>query len=141
MSETQHDNALTHGAAGASSNGASSNSASSTNADRNIPMWQVTPELDVFESASHYLIVLNVPGATPESVDVQAIGTELHVRAEQSPAPGQADVALAAFERHLELPGEVDASSASAKLRDGVLEINIQKSAAARRVRIPVNAN
>jgi HSP20 family protein len=137
MSTTHSDNALTNGAPTASSkpNGSSSKQGSNT------PVWQVTPELDVFENATHYLIVLDVPGATAESVDVQVMGTELHVRAEQAPAPGQADVALAAFERHLELPGEVDASSASAKLRDGVLEINVQKSAAARRVRIPVNAN
>ena len=137
MSTTHDQNALTHGAHDVSSKPG----ASAPQPGVSAPTWQVTPELDVFESATHYLIVLNVPGATPESVDVQAIGTELHVRASQSPAPGQADVALAAFERHLELPGEVDASSASAKLRDGVLEISIQKSAAARRVRIPVNAN
>ena len=137
MSTTQESNALTNGAPGVSSKP----DASSSKRDGSVPIWQVTPELDVFESATHYLIVLDVPGATPESVNVQAIGTELHVRAQQAPAPGQGDVALAAFERHLELPGEVDASSASAKLRDGVLEINIQKSAAARRVRIPVNAN
>jgi HSP20 family protein len=131
MSQTHDDNALTNGAP----------NASSSKGDGNIPIWHVTPDLDVFESPTQFLIVLNVPGATPDSVNVQAIGTELHVRAEQAPTPGQADVALAAFERRLELPGEVEASSASAKLRDGVLEINIQKSAAARRVRIPVNAN
>jgi HSP20 family protein len=131
MSETHENNALTNGAP----------NASSSKRDDRTPIWNVTPELDVHESATEYLILLNVPGATPESVNVQAIGTELHVRAEQAPTAGQADVALATFERHLELPGEVDASSASANLRDGVLEIKIQKSAAARRVRIPVNAN
>jgi HSP20 family protein len=105
------------------------------------PLWQATPELDVYESANEYLIVLNVPGASPESVDVQVLGSELHVRAEQAASAHHRDVALAAFERRFELPSEVDANSASAKLRDGVLEIQIQKSAAARRVQIPVNAN
>lgn len=103
--------------------------------------WQVTPELDVYESESGYLIHLNVPGAAADSVNVQVVGAELHVRAEQAPVAGRVDVALSAFERHFELPSEVDAGSASAELRQGVLEIRIAKSAAARRVRIPVNAN
>ena len=103
--------------------------------------WQVTPELDVYENERGYLIQLNVPGASPESVNVQVIGAEVQVRAEQAPVAGRSDVALSAFQRHFELPSEVDASTASAQLRDGVLEIRIAKSAAARPVRIPVNAN
>jgi HSP20 family protein len=103
--------------------------------------WQVTPELDVYENEGGYLIQLNVPGASAESVNVQVIGAELHVRAEQAPVEGRGDVALSAFERHIELPSDLDPSSATAQLRDGVLEIRIEKSAAARRVRIPVNAN
>jgi HSP20 family protein len=103
--------------------------------------WQATPELDVHESAGQYWILANVPGASPDSVDVQVVGNTVHIRAEQAPSTRHADVALVAFERRLELPSEVDSSSASAQLRNGVLEIEIQKSAAARRVKIPVNAN
>jgi HSP20 family protein len=103
--------------------------------------WQVTPELDVYENEGGYLIHMNVPGASPESVNVQVIGAEVQVRAEQAPVEGRRDVALSAFQRHFELPSDVDASSATAQLRDGVLELRIEKSAAARRVRIPVNAN
>lgn len=131
MSTIQNDQALTNGAASAEAAPARAENA----------YWQVAPELDVFENESGYLLYLNVPGASAESVNVQVVGAELHVRAEQAPIQGRDDVALSAFERHLELPSEVDASSATAELRDGVLEIRIQKSAAARRVRIPVNAN
>lgn len=131
MSDMQKEQPLTNGAP----------NASTAQMAGKPPLWHATPELDVYESANEYLIVLNVPGASPESVNVQVIGTELHVRAEQAASPRFTDVALAAFERRLELPSEVDADSASAKLRDGVLEIQIQKSAAARRVQIPVNAN
>lgn len=100
-----------------------------------------TPELDVYESDGEYLVILDVPGASPDSINVQVVGAELHVRAEQAAAPRHADVARAAFERHFELPSEVDPSSAVAELRDGVLEIRLQKSSAARRVKIPVSAN
>jgi HSP20 family protein len=131
MSTIQNDQAL--------SNGAATPEAAPARAPSGF--WQVTPELDVYENESGYLIQLNVPGATPESVNVQVLGAELHVRAEQAPSAGMKDIALSAFERHLELPSELDPASASAELRDGVLQIRIQKSAAARRVRIPVNAN
>jgi len=126
-----------------------SNDTAPSNGKAKAPFLHATPELDVYESGNEYLIVLDVPGASAESVNVQVIGTELFVRAEQS-AParaaangkaGHADIALAAFERHLELPGEVDSNSAVAELRDGILEIRIQKSASARRVKIPVSAN
>jgi HSP20 family protein len=105
------------------------------------PFWHATPELDVYESANEYLVLLNVPGASPESVNVQVVGNELYVRAEQAASPRHKDVVLAAFERRLELPSEVDGNSATARLRDGVLEIQVQKSVAARRVKIPVSTN
>jgi len=105
------------------------------------PFWRAAPEMDVYESASEFLMVLDVPGASADSVDVQVLGKELSVRAEQAPSPNQGDVALATFERRVDLPTEVDANSATAVLRDGVLEIRITKSAAARRVKIAVNAN
>lgn len=136
MRDIQNDQALTNGAPDASMAQRTAPPGAGSQ-----PLWQATPELDVYESANEYLILLNVPGASPESVNVRVMGTALHVRAEQAASPRFADVALAAFERRLELPSEVDADSASAKLRDGVLEIQIQKSAAARRVQIPVSAN
>lgn len=104
-------------------------------------LWRRAAELDVYESASEFLVLLNVPGATPDSVDVQVVGNELHVRAEQAASAAHAAAARAAFERHFELPADVEAGSAVAELRAGVLEVRIQKSASARRVKIPVSAN
>lgn len=144
MSTIQNDQALSNGTNGSMTNGTVANATATSEAAPSPArgaFWRVTPELDVYESESGYLIQLNVPGATPESVNVQVLGAELHVRAEQAPSPGMKDIALSAFERHLELPSELDPTSASAELRDGVLQIRIEKSAAARRVRIRVNAN
>lgn len=112
-----------------------------TNGQTKAPFWHASAEVDVYESGSEYLIVLDVPGASPDSVNVEVIGTDLFVRAQQAPSSRHADIALAAFERRLALPSEVDSSSAVAELRDGVLEIRIQKSATARRVKIPVSTN
>ena len=105
------------------------------------PAWRAAPELDLYESDTELLVLLNVPGASAASIDVQVIANELHVRAEQAAATGHTDIARGAFERRFELPAEVDASSAAAELRDGVLEVRLQKKASARRVKIPVSAN
>jgi HSP20 family protein len=118
-----------------------SNDKALANGQGKAPFWHVTPQLDLYESATEYLIVVDVPGASASSVNVEVIGNELFVRAEQATSPGQNDIAVAAFERRVELPAEVDSSSAAAQLRDGVLEVRVQKTATARRVKIPVRAN
>lgn len=103
--------------------------------------WRFAPNVDVYENADQFLIQLDVPGASAESVDVQVIGTTLHVRAEQANVESNPDAPLSIFERELELPAEVEPESAAAQLKDGVLEIRIDKGRAARRVKIPVGSN
>jgi HSP20 family molecular chaperone IbpA len=87
------------------------------------------------------LLVIEVPGATVESLSIQIVGKELQLHAQRPASAGGSDVALTSFERRIELPAEVDANSAAAKLDSGVLEIRISKAASARRVKIPVNSN
>ena len=117
------------------------NPSEQTNGAPKAAVWRATPELDVYESSGELWILLDVPGATAESVNVQVTGTELLVRAEQARSQHRDDATLTVFERRIELPTEVDANSAAAELRDGVLEIKLAKSSAARRVKIPVNTN
>lgn len=106
-----------------------------------VPLWRVTPELDLYESDSEYLLQLDVPGASPEGLHIQMLGTSLQIRAERASAAEGGDVALLTFERSVELPAEVDPDSARAQLKNGILEIRISKSSAARRVRIPITSN
>ena len=106
-----------------------------------VPLWRVTPELDLYESDGEYLLQLDVPGASPERLHIQMLGTSLQIRAERAAAAEGGDVALLSFERSVELPAEVDPDSARAQLKNGILEIRISKSSAARRVRIPITTN
>lgn len=135
MSEMQLEKTTTNGVAKAplASNGVAK-----------APLWHVTPEMDLYESGDEYLIQLDVPGASADSLNVQVVGTRVSIRAEQAAgAATEANraAALTAFERQLDLPADVDPDSASAELRHGVLEIRIAKSASSRRVKIKVNAN
>lgn len=101
---------------------------------------RVVPAVDIYENDTEFLVHIDVPGVKVESIDVQALGTELMVRAEQAPSGVDAEAAVGAFERVVQLPGDVDASSASAHVANGVLEIRVQKSASARRTRIAVRS-
>jgi HSP20 family protein len=103
--------------------------------------WRVTPDADVYENEVEYLIQFDVPGASAESINVQVLGTELRVRAEQAPGERDTHATMVAFERQVNLPAEIDADSAAAQLKNGVLEIRVSKSASARRVKIPVSVN
>jgi HSP20 family protein len=100
--------------------------------------FRVTPAADIYENETEFLVHIDVPGVKIDSIDVQALGAELTVRAEQTPASVDAEAIVSAFERVVQLPGEVDATTASAHVENGVLEIKVQKSASARRMRIPV---
>src|SRR5688500_14004606 len=104
-----------------------------------LPIWRVTPQCDLYESDGEFLVVIDMPGATVESLSVQIVGTELQLCAQRAPSPQGADVATTTFERSIQLPAEVDADSASANLEAGVLEIRVSKAASSRRVKIPVN--
>ena len=131
MSHTQLDKASSHPAP---SNGHLKGAAQA-------PIWRVTPQCDLYESDSEYLLVIDMPGATVESLSVQIVGTELQLRAQRPAPPEGSDVAITTFERRIGLPAEVDANSAAAKLESGVLEVRVSKAASARRVKIPVRTN
>jgi HSP20 family protein len=100
--------------------------------------FRVTPAADIYESENEFLVHIDVPGVQIDTLDVQALGAELSVRAKQSPAAVDTEAVLTAFERVVQLPAEVDANTASAHVENGVLEIRIQKSPSARRTRIAV---
>lgn len=118
-----------------------SSHATAMNGAAKVPLWRVTPELDLYESDDEYLLQLDLPGASPERLNIQTLGNTLQIRAEETPAAHGADVARTVYDRIVNLPADVDADSASAQLRNGILEIRIAKGAAARRVRVPVRGN
>lgn len=113
----------------------------SNGAGKAPPRWHVTPDVDLYESEGEYLLELDIPGASLPSLNVQVLGRTLEVRAEQAADASNDQSAPATFERRLELPNDVDPDTASAQLKDGVLQLRIAKSASARRVRIPVSVS
>jgi HSP20 family protein len=103
------------------------------------------PAMDVIEGPDSILILVDVPGITPEQLDVSVAGNLLTVQGVH-PAPIlAADESLARHERphgqikrSIPLPASVNAESITAECTLGVLRIRIAKTEREKVRRVPV---
>jgi len=105
------------------------------------------PAVDIVDEGSELVCQVELPGCKPENVDVACHGRGLLVTAQSEPdidlgALVQAERGLqATYRRSILLPAEVQPSGAKARLRDGVLTINLPKVEATEGTRrIPVES-
>ncbi|MGB2780157.1 MAG: Hsp20/alpha crystallin family protein, partial [Phycisphaerae bacterium] len=96
------------------------------------PDW--TPAVDITELADRYEITVELAGVRREDIEVSTENRQLIVsgcRADPSPHPKvrvyQMEIEQGRFRRRLLLPDDADAESISARCRDGLLRIQIQK--------------
>lgn len=87
---------------------------------------------DLLENEEAYLLVIDLPGATPECTSISTTDGRLTVRADRDRGlPSDAEPIqierpqVLAFE--LPLPADADATSARASLADGLLEVTIPR--------------
>ncbi|MFB6113570.1 MAG: Hsp20/alpha crystallin family protein [Halodesulfurarchaeum sp.] len=90
------------------------------------------PFVDVLESTDAYLVVLDVPGATAETVDITARDRRLDVEAireKQLPAGFEyrSEDRPVFSETTIPVPPDGDPKAASARVERGVLEIDIPR--------------
>jgi HSP20 family protein len=95
------------------------------------PLWE--PPADIFESESEILICIALPGARPESVNVQVTANGIVVSAERVLPPEfqrmrvrRLEIPYGRFERHLELAGGRYVVSERC-LADGCLTVRLTK--------------
>jgi HSP20 family protein len=103
-----------------------------------------SPPVDVYETPEDILVVVEVPGVEPASIDLAATGNVLTMKgvkaAGELPEP-QVHVRerlFGAFHRQITLPNEVDFDKAEAAINQGVLTVRLPKRTAARTRTIPV---
>lgn len=110
---------------------------------------RVTPSVDVVEDEKAFRVSVELPGMSDKDVAVTLDDRTLVIRGEkkEEKEKKEKDVyrrerAYGSFRRTIELPGEVDAAKIEAKFRDGVLTIDLPKTAESQqRVKqIPVKA-
>lgn len=99
------------------------------------------PPIDLGEHEHCYVIHVEVPGVSADKIDVSILGDSVTIRGQKNPPPGidgnagsplREERRFGAFSRSIELPPGIDADKLSARCSDGVLEITIPKSAAAK---------
>jgi len=106
------------------------------------------PLVDIEDKGDEYVVYINVPGFSKDEVKVRVTEDFVEVFAEHS-EERKKEIAsknyvmrervYEGFKRRIELPAKVRPESASAYLKDGVLEIHLPKSEAAREIEISIS--
>lgn len=104
-----------------------------------------SPPVDVGRTAEEFVVVVDLPGVSPDAIDIEATATTLVVRAERRPTQASPDARLClserqlgVFARHLVLDAAVDVERVSACHEAGVLTIRMRLATRPDRRRITV---
>ncbi len=106
------------------------------------PPRQWPPPFDVFETGEHYVLLFDLPGIEPGSVDVEYENRVLSVSGERTRPeigePRRIGRAYGEFTQTVALPEGVDPDQIQADYREGVLELRVPKPTERRPRRIAI---
>jgi HSP20 family protein len=108
------------------------------------PTHTYRPEIDIRETAEEFLVIADVPGATPESIDLTVDQGVLTLRAGVQPRDPTGsrrvvrEYGVGSYERSFRIGEGVDAEKIAAELKDGVLTLRLPKSETTRARKIKV---
>lgn len=96
------------------------------------------PDVDILERSDAYVIYADLPGVDEKSVDVRLerglllLDARLATFPESDWSPLHTEYRLGSYHREFHLSEDIDAGGVSAKMRSGVLELQLPKSAETR---------
>ena len=105
-----------------------------------------TPPTDIYETADAYTMLLEMPGADPESLDVTLDKQMLTVSARATPSTPPnytlvySEYQLGNYERAFSLSDQIDEENNDAVFELGVLRLKLPKSKESRAKKISVKA-
>lgn len=105
-----------------------------------LPNWTTLP-LSMWEDESAYHVEIDAPGVSEKDVELTVQDGELIVRGERKSEGRQGGYdsrSYGRFEQRIGLPAAVDAEKVTATLKNGVLEVALPKSEAAKPRRIAI---
>jgi len=107
------------------------------------PVSTVSPTVDVYENGEELLLIADVPGATPEGIDVRLDQGLLTIQAKREAETTTARNVAAGhrardYFRVFSVPSEIDATKIDAQLSNGVLQIRLPKADSIKPRRIEV---
>jgi HSP20 family protein len=110
--------------------------------------WQgfYTPLADIEELEDHYLVEVELPGIRKEDVSVEVQGRRFVVEAEHRERERKGDFRTktrTTGRLHYEavLPSEIDESTISAELNDGILAVRLPKAETARKKKVEIRSS
>lgn len=105
----------------------------------------VTPAVDIYEMPEGLVVMADVPGVTPNHLDVRVDNNILTIRAQAEPShlaePTYREYQLVNYFRQFELSDKVDQSKISADLKHGVLTLTLPKAEEAKPRKIAVSVS
>lgn len=111
------------------------------------PRWLRTPPIDIFETDEGLVLRADLPGVTPESLELQVQDNRLTLFGRsQTDLPDEGrlvhqEYRVGDFLRSFILSDDVDHDRISAKLSDGVLELNLPRAPKAKPRKIQVQTD
>ncbi len=113
--------------------------------DRTYSLMQKWPMMDLTDRDSDYLLTVEVPGFKKEDVEILVGDRAVDIRAstnqkreEKTQEYLRRERAASSFHRRVDLPEEIVADEAEAKLNNGILELVLPKKAPKPKKRIVV---
>lgn len=103
-----------------------------------------TPAADVYETDSHYEIVIDLPGVNRDALDVDIDDNRLVIkglRSVENTNKQRTERPSGKFLRTFTVPGSVDQSRIAAEYRDGVLQIKLPKRKEQRTQRVEIKVS
>ena len=95
-------------------------------------IWE--PAIDVYETDTDIVVLVEIAGLTPEDINVNIEGKKLAIKGERSDTKTnvkrsfyQVEIRRGSFERQITLPTTVDPNQTRAAYKDGLLEIVLAK--------------
>lgn len=106
-----------------------------------------TPPVDIWETGQEWLLLADVPGADPESIDITCEEGTLTLYA---PAPARwpyeatlrrAEYRIGGYHRSFRIGEDIDVDQISAEYIDGVLKIRLPRTPRARARKVPITTS
>jgi HSP20 family protein len=113
----------------------------------NAPYRKLTPSVDVSETEDSITVNAELPGLSPEDVELHVENNYLVLRGEKKSEHEEKkknsvhrECVYGGFSRAIPLPAEIQADKVTAKFKNGVLKVTLPKSEKAQTRRISIDS-
>lgn len=103
------------------------------------------PAVDVLEKEDAIIVKAELPGVSKDEVKIEVHENKLILKGKHKTEKEEKkedfyrkEIECGSFYRSIELPSDVEASSAKASMKDGILEVTLKKAAEAKPIAIEV---